>query len=420
MPITFISQGFNPDGPNYAKAVDKVGDILSNPKITKFQAFVAFANEAGVQSVLPDIQGLTARGGFAHVFLGVDLQGTSKEALECLLSASIPASIVHSRNSVTYHPKIYTFEGPDYCAALVGSSNLTGGGLDQNIEASLFVEGEGDSYGEAKSVIDSICTQYADIINETADICSALTPEILQVLIDSKTVISEKESRRLHNKRNQELPTTPENRGKLNGTFGTSNTAKSRRTTTGQGGTRRRRKDVETGVLKNPDGNASIVREAVEFSSGAMWICTWEMTGGSRNILDLSMQGRREGITYPGSSSFFMDDPSNHAAEHDITIIYDGKRYEGNTIKYTEKNSNWRFQLKGETSEGDRLSSIGAPRAGWSGFQHVIFVFEKTAAPKTYTLSILDESELENLKDDSVQWTNGGRGGQGRPYGWLL
>lgn len=420
MPISFISQGFNPGGPSYSKAVDKVGDILSNPKISKFQAFVAFANETGVQSILSDIQRLIARGGSAHVFLGVDLQGTSKEALDCLINASIPASIVHSRNSVTYHPKIYTFEGPNYCAALVGSSNLTGGGLDQNIEASLFVEGEGDTYGEAKSVIDSICAQYADIISETADICSALTPEILQVLVDSKTVISEKESRRLHNKRNQELPSTPENRGKLNRTFGTSTTAKSQRTTTGQGGTRRRRKDVETGVIKNPDGNATIVRESVEFSSGAMWICTWEMTGGSRNILDLSMQGKREGITYPGSSSFFMDDPSNHAIEHDITIIYDGKHYRGNTIKYTEKNSNWRFQLKGETSNGDRLTSVGAPRAGWPGFQHAIFVFEKTEDPKAFKLSILDESELENLKEESVRWTNGGRGGQGRPYGWLL
>lgn len=420
MPITFISQGFNPSGPHFYKAVDKIGEILSNPKVTKFQAFVAFANESGVSSILPDIQAMIDRGGNAHVYIGVDLQGTSKEALERLLNTSIPASIVHSRNSVTYHPKIYTFEGDNYCAVLVGSSNMTSGGLDQNIEASLFVEGEDITYQEAKSVLDSIDSQYADIINGSTDICSQLTPALLQILLDGKVVISEKEGRRLHNKRNKELATTPENRKQVADTFGVSTTNKSARTTVGRRTSSHKNQSVfDTEVIRNPEGNVSIVSQTIHFKSGSMWICTWKMTGGSRNILDLSMQGKRNGVFYPGSSSFFMDDPTDHVTEHDITIIYDGKRYEGNTIKYTAPNSNWRFQLKGETSSGEKLTSIGAARTGWPGFQHVIFVFEKTNEFGTYRLSILDEGELDNLKDMSVQWTDGGKTGTGRPYGWL-
>lgn len=44
--------------------------------------------------------------------------------------------VIHStRPDVTFHPKLYLFEGEQECSALVGSSNLTSGGLFTNMEA---------------------------------------------------------------------------------------------------------------------------------------------------------------------------------------------------------------------------------------------------------------------------------------------
>ena len=59
-----------------------------------------------------------------------------------------------------------------------------------------------------------------------------------------------------------------------------------------------------------------------------MWVCTGKMTGGSRNILDLSKNGKREDVMIPGSVSFFVDDPelTDYKNEH-IVIVYNGKEY---------------------------------------------------------------------------------------------
>ncbi|MBK7336707.1 MAG: hypothetical protein IPJ00_11265, partial [Saprospirales bacterium] len=48
-----------------------------------------------------------------------------------------------------------------------------------------------------------------------------------------------------------------------------------------------------------------VVDETTELAAGAMWIETGLMTGGSRNILDLSKSGRLEGVNKFGSVSYF-------------------------------------------------------------------------------------------------------------------
>jgi hypothetical protein len=50
---------------------------------------------------------------------------------------------LHLRYSMrdTFHPKIFVFEKPSSRMALVGSSNLTGGGTRRNVEANIAIEG---------------------------------------------------------------------------------------------------------------------------------------------------------------------------------------------------------------------------------------------------------------------------------------
>ena len=166
-------------------------------------------------------------------------------------------------------------------------------------------------------------------------------------------------------------------------------------------------------------------------NSEKMWFETRKMTGGSRNILDLSMlgnltQGKSEGTRYQtnkentvlGSVVFFDVDPSNTALEKDVTINYNAKDYVGCTIKMhqsgTNPNGSWRIQLKGETASGDKLTTA----EGGEWLVHKIIVLEKIRTDY-YTMSVLPESEIDNLKSESIFIARNGSTPTSKQYGLL-
>jgi HKD family nuclease len=95
----------------------------------------------------------------------VNLNATSKEALELLLANEIESYVVYSPNNIIYHPKIYAFEGAQMKRAIVGSSNLTESGLFQNIEASVCVDFESDDENGNEFLAD-IYDHFNAIINQ--------------------------------------------------------------------------------------------------------------------------------------------------------------------------------------------------------------------------------------------------------------
>ena len=165
------------------------------------------------------------------------------------------------------------------------------------------------------------------------------------------------------------------------------------------------------------------------FTNEQFWFEMRESTGGSRNILDLSKLGKIEsgsvhGTTYEylddaskmyGGVKFFEIDPNDTGREKNITINYRGKDYFPSTIKFAPNNGSWRIQLKGEPSDGtDELSKFG----NRGDFVHKILVFEKIN-PDYYVLSLLDESELQKVKDLSRVWAHNGSNSNSKAYGML-
>jgi HKD family nuclease len=121
---------------------------------SRFTAIVAFARMSGVGQVEPDLSAFTSGGGRADLTIGTDLRGTTYEAAWYLMNAVAPTGrvlLASSEPAATFHPKIYVFSDADpsdpdvsgalkrstEASAVVGSSNLTGGGLFGNDEASL-------------------------------------------------------------------------------------------------------------------------------------------------------------------------------------------------------------------------------------------------------------------------------------------
>ncbi|WP_421446648.1 hypothetical protein, partial [Agrobacterium tumefaciens] len=97
-----------------------------------------------------------------------------------------------------------------------------------------------------------------------------------------------------------------------------------------------------------------------------IWFETRLMTGGSRNILDLSMKSLVErgdptntsfDIGDPrfmrGGVEFFGLNPIITSGTKDITLNFEGVDYTGNTILFpggTNANGTWRLQIKGVDS----------------------------------------------------------------------
>ena len=74
------------------------------------------------------------------VIVGLAGRATSAEALALLRANARRVFVFHTHHLVTYHPKVYLFDDgddpPQGAALLVGSSNLTGGGLFRNATSS--------------------------------------------------------------------------------------------------------------------------------------------------------------------------------------------------------------------------------------------------------------------------------------------
>jgi len=138
MKITFLGQGFE------EKSTNAVGNYLMNYlSSTNYHSFTgisAFASESGIYGLAGYLS--IAKKSYKNLTLivGVDLEGTSKEALEEILGLNIASFIFYQKEQPVFHPKIYLFEGDKEIKLIIGSSNLTRGGLFTNVESSMLIE----------------------------------------------------------------------------------------------------------------------------------------------------------------------------------------------------------------------------------------------------------------------------------------
>jgi HKD family nuclease len=110
----------------------------------KFSAAIAFVKSSGVRHIEDALKVFFEKGGESLFISGIDRQGTSHEGLENLMNLISEHGELFinycSDAWVTFHPKVYFFEGQDHALLFVGSGNLTQGGLYMNDEAFLIVK----------------------------------------------------------------------------------------------------------------------------------------------------------------------------------------------------------------------------------------------------------------------------------------
>ena len=102
----------------------------------QLQVAVAWVNLEGA-ALLRDA---AATAGPLDAIVGINNKGTTVEGMLELLSLTRSLRVLYQHPFVTFHPKAYCFDDGKAGTLIVGSSNLTGGGLDSNFEASMAAD----------------------------------------------------------------------------------------------------------------------------------------------------------------------------------------------------------------------------------------------------------------------------------------
>lgn len=112
---------------------------LDDDRFTGFRLIVAYAKSGPLLRLQPRLTEWRRAGKTVEAVLGIDQRGTSLEALRLALDLFDRAYVTH-QHSITFHPKLYLFTGPEHARAFVGSNNLTVGGTETNYEAAIAIE----------------------------------------------------------------------------------------------------------------------------------------------------------------------------------------------------------------------------------------------------------------------------------------
>ena len=157
----FILQGFTTR--THADAVRELFDV---PDIKLVFLSVAFVSESGVQQIEAKLKAHSAH---LSVFAGIRNDITSYQGLTRLHGIGGKLYTVDTGSRlVIFHPKLYLVRGKDRARLVVGSANLTLGGLNNNIEAGMLLDFDLTDVAD-KAVVDGIEAQLAALPTDHPD-----------------------------------------------------------------------------------------------------------------------------------------------------------------------------------------------------------------------------------------------------------
>jgi HKD family nuclease len=130
----FIVQGFTENNDHYIK----ITELLSDCHLIRAIFSVAFVKTSGIKLLNEALGRLKDK---VTIFAGIRNGVTSIQSIFKLIDLGLSVYLVDTGSSnITYHPKLYVFECIDYYKIIIGSANLTGGGLNTNIEFSSILK----------------------------------------------------------------------------------------------------------------------------------------------------------------------------------------------------------------------------------------------------------------------------------------
>lgn len=197
MDINFLGQGFE------EKSINSVGNLLikffADKNFHTFTGISAFTSQAGIFGLSKHIKTAKKHFNLITIITGVDQKGTSKEALEELLSLNINAFVFYQPSITIFHPKIYLFEGNERYELIIGSSNMTSQGLFTNVEASIHVSMNKHSSSDRK-IVEQLKEYFKGLFNQTDPNLKRLDRKLIDNLVRAKVVPTEEERKAIQDK----------------------------------------------------------------------------------------------------------------------------------------------------------------------------------------------------------------------------
>lgn len=375
---------------------DRLIESLNSPDYHTLNIIVAFAKNSGVLRIKNALERFRERGGKVNVYVGVDLGGTSYEALTTLLINTDSLHVVHCEKGQTFHTKIYQFLGDNKGLIVVGSHNLTGGGLWTNFENSVHIPININEVSENEREILSELDNYIGRLMSLNDsLMPIMSQENIEKLLQNGYIFKEVAERvRLASAKKD---------GTLAHLFDNSVPAPLPRINMLQG------KDKPAAATVASQESVSVPRSD---DGQTIWFETGRMTGGSRNILDLSKKslierGDPSGTPFDlgdtkfmrGGVEFFGLDPVATALSKNITLNFEGVDYFKNTILFPggdNANGTWRLQIKGTSVSGRKITDVFREKEESEYLVRKIITFTKIQ-DDYFFMSVFSGSELQNF-----------------------
>ncbi len=370
-------------------------ELLDSSDYHTLNIVVAFAKNSGVLRIKDSLERFRERGGRVNVYVGVDLGGTSYEALTALRLHTDSLNVVHAENGQTFHPKIYQFVGKEKGVVVIGSHNLTGGGLWTNFESSVLIPVDGSETKEA-ALLKGLDEYIGNLSLLKDSFMSIGAQDDIDKLFQNGYIFKEvtEQVRRVK---------AATQDGAQERLFGNGEPANL----------------PGIAILKKQDMGAvsvapvSSISDTLNDEGQIIWFETKRLTGGSRNILDLSKRslverGDPTGTSFDlgepgfmrGGVEFFGINPTATAHSKDIILNFEGVDYIGNTILFPDgenANGTWRLQIKGVSSSGEKITDAFRSKGEEYYLVEKVITFTKIK-DDYYVITVLPEYELEDLK----------------------
>jgi HKD family nuclease len=195
---------------------DFLVESLKNNNWTEFRAAVAFVKRSGTKHVSSVLAEFSKRAS-VNITAGIDSNGSSAEGLQDLISAVSETGklwIFHNANSSTFHPKIYLFKNATNAELVIGSGNLTEGGLYTNYEGNIrFKINLNDPIH--RSILADVEGALNSWSTPIAGICLRLDDALLKKLMDSGRVLPEALTRDTEERGPDKIADSPAKRDSL-------------------------------------------------------------------------------------------------------------------------------------------------------------------------------------------------------------
>lgn len=153
MHVTLLHQRLGKGGMD-----ERIVEHLRSDKYSTMRVLMAFAKGSGVGLLGAALGDFVAAGGAVEIIVGLDMDGTSPDALESLVGLGADVFVFGVKGDRTFHPKVMIFDTDpaDEFVVIVGSNNWTPGGLDSNFEVAVEVAAARSESNAARELGDQV------------------------------------------------------------------------------------------------------------------------------------------------------------------------------------------------------------------------------------------------------------------------